>query len=167
MAEINENVKCIKAADLFSLTNEIIAHGGQAWITVTGMSMYPFLREVRDSVELSKATFENIERGDIVLIRRGNGVFVLHRVLRKRKDCFYMIGDAQQWVEGPLMPGQLQAIVTTIKRKGQVISCDNPIYKACVFIWMLVIPVRYKIFRVGRLAKKLVRKILPKLLSNS
>jgi hypothetical protein len=159
---INSELKLIKAAELFSLTNEIIEQGGRAWITVAGMSMYPFLKEGRDSVELSKACFAQIKKGDIVLIKRVNDVYVLHRVLKVCKDCFYMIGDAQQWVEGPLLPEQLQAVVTRVKRKGHIISCDNILLKLFVFVWRLLIPVRSKILRLLSLAKKVARKIIPK-----
>ncbi len=156
MPEINPKIKLVKAAELFSLTSEILAQDGYAWITVTGMSMYPFLKEVRDSVELSKATFESIKKGDIVLIKRLNGVFVLHRVCKKKKECFYMVGDAQQWIEGPLVPEQILAKVTRIKRKGRIINCKNPILKACVTIWMFVLPIRFTIFKLARTAKKIV-----------
>lgn len=159
MSEVNKKMKYVKAAELFSLTREIIDQDGHAWITVTGNSMYPFLKGDRDSVELSKTSFKEIKRGDIVLIRRLSGAFVLHRVLKKGKDSFYIIGDAQQWVEGPLTAEQLQAIVTSIKRKTRVIKCNNPLYKAGVFVWMIVIPVRYRIFSVVRLARRLLRRV--------
>ena len=159
MSEVIEKTKLVKAAELFSLTSEILAQGGHAWITVTGMSMYPFLREAIDSVELSKASFASIKKGDIVLIKRMNGAFVLHRVFRKKKDCFYMVGDAQQSVEGPVLPEQLQAVVTKIKRKERTINCDNLLLRACVSLWMIVVPIRYKIFKVFRVSKKLIRKV--------
>lgn len=159
MSEVIEKTKLVKAAELFSLTSEILAQGGHAWITVTGMSMYPFLREAIDSVELSKACFVNIKKGDIVLIKRTNGAFVLHRVCKKEKDCFYMVGDAQQCVEGPLFPKQLQAVVTKIKRKERIINCDNLLLRACISLWMLVVPIRYKIFKVFRISKRLIRKV--------
>lgn len=167
MPDLNSEVMLIKAAELFSLTNDIFENGGHVWITVTGMSMYPFLKETRDSVELSKGTFSKIKKGDIVLIKRVTDEYVLHRVLKVNIDCFYIIGDAQQWVEGPLMPEQLQAVVTRIKRNKRVIKCNNLLLKLCVFIWFLLIPVRFKILKLVRLAKSLIKKILRKLRSKS
>jgi len=163
MSVMSENIKLVKAAELFGLTSEILEHGGRAWITVTGMSMYPFLREGKDCVELAKTSFSGIKKGDIVLIKRMDGAFVLHRVCRKEKDCFYMVGDAQQWIEGPLAPDQLQAKVTKIKRNDRIIDCNNPILKACVSVWMLVIPLRYKIFRIARVSKRIAVRISKKL----
>jgi signal peptidase I len=159
MSDLNSEVKRIKAAELFALAKEILDQGSKAWITISGMSMFPILKEGRDSVELSKCDFRQIKKRDIVLIRRVTGEYVLHRVLKKKADSFYIIGDAQQWIEGPLKPEQLQAVVTKIKRKGHVISCTNFVLRAFVFIWMLLIPFRYRIMRTATRGLCLIRKI--------
>lgn len=141
-------LKRVKAAELFPVIADIINQEGSAWITVTGMSMYPFLRDGADSVELSGTSFENIRKNDIILIQRDSGVYVLHRVLKKEKDSFFIIGDAQQWIEGPLRPDQIIACVTTIKRKQYIISCENKLYKIAVALWMLLIPCRHIVFKL-------------------
>ena len=74
------------------------------------MSMYPFLREDKDKVELAMTSFSCIKKGDVVLIKRESGEYVLHRVLKKSMDHFYIVGDAQQWIEGPLLPEQLKML---------------------------------------------------------
>jgi len=142
--EMCESIK-VKAAELFCVIDEIIQNGSSAWITVTGMSMYPFLREDEDSVELSKISYDTVKKCDIVLVRRDCGGYVLHRILKKEKDCFYIIGDAQQWVEGPLKPEQLKARVIRIKREKHIIDCNNMLFKIASRIWMMLIPFRYKI----------------------
>jgi hypothetical protein len=145
----------IKAAELFSAVDEILEQGGSAWITVTGMSMFPFLREGRDSVELSKTSFESIRRGDIVLIRRESGAYVLHRVCKKSGESFFIIGDAQQWVEGPIRSDQLKAVVTGIKKGERNVNMESIIQKLSVELWLFVIPIRNKIFKLGRYVKRL------------
>ncbi len=137
----------VKAAELFGFVDEMLKQGERVWITVTGMSMYPFLREGRDSVELSDVSYDDVKKGDIVLIRRETGQYVLHRLLKKEKDHFYIIGDAQQWVEGPLEPAQLLAYVTRIKRGNRIISCSNILLKSAVCIWLSIVPLRKNIMR--------------------
>jgi hypothetical protein len=159
MSELNPELKVVKAAELFSLANEILERGGRTWVTVTGMSMFPFLAEYRDSVELSKTDFSQIKKRQIVLIRRANGYYVLHRVLKVKPDCFYMVGDAQQWIEGPLKPEQLQAVVTRINRKGRIIPCTNLLLRFCVFIWVLLIPFRGRILYVLRKMRRIGRTL--------
>lgn len=136
-------VKKIKSAEMFPVIKEILEGGGRAWITVTGMSMYPFLREDEDCVELSSASIETIRRGDIVLIQRFTGEYILHRVLRVGKGSFYIIGDAQQWIEGPLLPEQLIAVVTAIKRNKLQFSCHNKLWKLLVRVWINIVPLRH------------------------
>ncbi len=154
-------IKKIKAAEMFGVVKELLSQGTKAWITVTGMSMYPFLREDRDRVELAQGSFGSIKKGDIVLIKRVSGEYVLHRVLRKEKEVFYMIGDAQKWIEGPLLPEQLIAVVTSIKRGKHEISCNNLWWKALTGFWLRIIPFRHIALRgIHRLTgiRRIVRK---------
>ncbi|WP_041225767.1 S24/S26 family peptidase [Dehalobacter sp. CF] len=148
-------VKRVSAAGLFSFVSELIKQGQTAKIPVSGNSMYPFLRDGIDSVEFTKGSFDQIKKGDIVLIQRTNGYYVMHRVFRKYKDCFYMVGDAQQWIEGPLFPEQLVAIVNTIWRKEKRILCSNTWLRILTKIWLILRPFRYFIFKVYRKVRKI------------
>jgi len=80
----------VKSSAIFPVITELLDSGQTARITVTGNSMYPFLRAGRDSVELSKASFQEINRGDIVLIKRTNGIYILHRVIKKPKILLWL-----------------------------------------------------------------------------
>lgn len=155
-------MKQMKAADLFKLVGELFEMDSRVWITVTGSSMYPFLKGDRDSVELSKASFEGLKRGDIALIKRDCGDYVLHRVMKKEKDCFYIVGDAQQWVEGPLEPARLVAVVTRFRRKERTFDCSNRFVRIAVQVWLLLIPFRHMIFRMGSFILHLFRKFMGK-----
>ncbi len=150
-------VKKIKSSELFPVIKEILKEGKTVWITVTGNSMYPFLREDMDSVELSAATLENIRKGDIVLIRRLTGEYILHRVIRKEEDCFYMVGDAQRWIEGPLKPEQLIAVVIEIKRKNHQFTCKNLMWRLMVGFWINIVPFRNYFIKAIRAFSKLRR----------
>ena len=149
------NVKRVKSAEIFPIVSEILTQGGHAWIVVTGVSMYPFLREDKDSVKLTATSFKEIKRGDIVLIKRETGEYVLHRVLRKAENSFYMIGDAQQWIEGPLMPKQLIAVVTAIKKgQSEAINCNNFVWKLLSGMWLNMIPLRHVVFKLIGVIRK-------------
>lgn len=151
-------IKKIKSSEIFPLIKEMLNDGQKVWITVTGMSMYPFLREEKDSVELSATSIDSIARGDIVLIKRVSGEYILHRVLRKKKEYFYIIGDAQQWIEGPLRKEQLVAVVTSVRSRSYQISCQNKWWKLLVAFWINVIPLRSFILKGIRFLVK-IRKI--------
>lgn len=140
---------------MFPIINEIFGRGGRVRITVTGSSMLPFLRENIDSVELSAIEFDDIRRGDIVLILRDTGEYILHRILRKEKNCFYMVGDAQQRIEGPLRPDQLLAFASAIWRGEYRIECSALWWRVLTIIWLIIRPLRSYIFRFYRLSKRL------------
>lgn len=149
----------VKSEYLFPVIIELIQNNQKATITVTGNSMSPFLKEIRDRVELSATSFNEIKRGDIVLIRRKTGYHVMHRVYKKEKDCFFMVGDAQEWIEGPLYPDQLIAIVKRVWRKNREISCDNIIWKFLSLLWLYLRRYRYTIFKINKMFKQFKTKL--------
>jgi hypothetical protein len=153
------NLKTIRSEDLFPAITELLANNQKVRITVTGDSMMPFLRENTDSVELSAADFNSLRFGQIVLIRRTSGLYILHRIVRKRKDCFYISGDAHKWVEGPLYPDHLIAVVTKIWRNNRQISPSNIIWQALSCIWWLRLPIINLLRIPYRLLKKVYKHV--------
>ena len=151
-----------KSETLFPVIQEIIKDGSKTVITVTGNSMRPFLRENVDSVELSKADFNKIFRGDIVLVHRDFGAYVLHRVIRKKKNCFYMVGDNQQWVEGPLRPDQIVAVATAVFRGEKRTDCKNVFLKVLVNAWLGLLPFRPIVRKLLHYPHAIVRRIINK-----
>lgn len=149
-----------KASEVFPAIQDIFDEtGSNVRITVSGDSMLPFLRDGIDSVELSSAEFSELKKLDIALIKRVTGEYVLHRVVRKDSDCFFIAGDAQQWIEGPLRPEQLQASVSAIWRRNKRISCDSKLWRLCSRVWLLCLPFRYFILRLARIPDKLRRVV--------
>lgn len=148
-----------KTIEMIPLVSEILSQDGSVWITVTGSSMYPFLRGGKDQVQLVSCNFDTVKVGDIVLIKRKDiEQYVLHRIYKKDRSCFYIIGDSQQWIEGPLEPQQLIASVVLIKRNNRVIKCSNLFYRFLVLIWFKAIPFRYKILNGHSRYKNYIRK---------
>lgn len=147
-------VRSVKADRVFPAAIELMDNNIRVRITVTGRSMYPFLRENLDSVELKRTDYSEIKRGDIVLILRDNGMYVLHRVLRKEREYFFMVGDAQQWIEGPLNPEQLIAKVTSVWRGNKCITCSTLSWRFLSQLWLCMLPLRYFIIKnFGRLRR--------------
>jgi hypothetical protein len=128
---------------MFPFVEELMDEGIRVRITVTGMSMYPFLRDKKDSVELARSSFAEVQRGDILLVLGDDNTYVMHRLHNKKKDCFYINGDAQQWKEGPYYPNQIIAKVTTVWRENKCIPCTNVEWRVLVVIWQVLYPFRY------------------------
>ena len=127
-----------------------------------GYSMYPLLVPGRDEVILSPLPDRPLRRGDVALYRRDTGILVLHRICRCKEDGYYMVGDNQVQVEGPLGKEQMVGIMSGFVRKGKLFSTDDLWYRALSRIWLVMRPVRRCITVPGAKIKKLVRKLFHK-----
>jgi len=157
---IDKETKVVKAELIFPFVKEILSQGKLVRITVTGSSMYPFLREAIDSVELSGGCFSDLRKGDITLIKRENGQYILHRVLLVKADSFFIVGDAQQWVEGPLYEKQLIAIASAIYRKDFRISCYGRLWRIASFLWLKLLPYRKPLITYFKKLRKIMKVAL-------
>lgn len=134
---------------------KILQTGKQAMIPISGSSMTPFLCAQRDFVLLESSKDHAIKKGDIVLFRRPTGKFVLHRVWSVNKETFKMVGDGQQFIEGPISASQIKAVVIAVKRKGKWLkkwSFENLFFQ---WIWIRVIPFRVKILQLYSFVKNI------------
>lgn len=87
------------------------------------------------------------------MVRRTDGHYVMHRIIRKANDCFFIVGDAQQWIEGPLFPEQLVAVVSVIWRKDKRISCINSWWRLLSRLWLYLRPFRHFLLRAKKKIK--------------
>ena len=79
-----------------------------------GDSMWPFLKNKKQTVIIDKAYSDIIEY-DVILYSRENGDNILHRVIQITDDCFVCSGDSQ--------------LATEIVKKEQVIGVMVGFYK--------------------------------------
>lgn len=124
-----------------------------------GYSMYPLLVPGRDEVILSPLPKRPLRRGDVALYRRDEGLLVLHRICRCKNDGYYMVGDNQVQIEGPLREDQMIGIMTGFVRKGKLFSTDDLWYRIFSRIWLVMRPVRRCITVPGAKIKKIVRHL--------
>jgi len=150
------NVKSVNMEDLSPLIEELINSGTDIVLTVTGNSMFPILKDKRDRVLLTKVD-GSLKKYDIPLYIRDNGQYVLHRIIKVKKDCYHLNGDNQTFVEKPIYHHQIKAVVKEIVRGGRVIRLQHPWYLLYSRIWVWffalrkpMITVYYKISRFLR-----------------
>lgn len=141
----------LNSREFFPLLEKLLGDGHHVKITVTGSSMSPFLRDGVDHVELTPVDFETLRRGDIVLARRKDGEYVLHRVVRIRNNMFFLVGDAQVVQEGPLGKEQLLARVGKVHRGSLEINSSNPLWRALSCCWFYSLFARRVIIAMKRL----------------
>ncbi len=152
-------VHFMPAEDYFTLIRSMLDETGQASVRVTGISMRPLLENLRDSVIIIKP--EHLHIGDIVLFDRLNGRYALHRVIRKRKDGFTMAGDNQWFVERKLPYDQITGVVTSINRKGRIISCRKLSMQIYAQVVVLLTMPRIYLYRLAKRTYRFIRIIGP------
>lgn len=128
-------------------------------LPVLGSSMAPFLVHRRDTVWLSAPT-RPLKAGDIVLYRRRNGEYILHRVRSVKGGVYTMIGDAHTVSEPGIAPAQILGIVTHALRKGKTQQPGTFWWEFFARFWVRVIPLRPIFLRVYTAAGKLFRRSL-------
>ena len=61
-----------------------------------------------------------MKRGDMAFFRLRNGAYVMHRICRvDGEGRYYLVGDEQTVIEGPILPEQVFGVVTQVFRKGR------------------------------------------------
>jgi hypothetical protein len=144
---MDNEIKRIRSFQLFEIAEDMLADGQSVIITVVGNSMYPFLRNKVDSVELYRESYDNIRVNDIVVGRIGKR-YILHRVYKKYDDKFIMLGDGNFSTDGPYLRENLICKASAIYRKDKRISCNSLSFKFLSIVWKLLKPFRAKIFKV-------------------
>lgn len=146
-----------------SLALSMLKSGQALKITPQGYSMCPFFVGGRDDVYLVPPKFP-LKKGDIALFQRADGTYVIHRVYRIRKSenttLYYMLGDNQTWIEGPILEPQIHAVTTQIMRKGKLIDCSsNKTYRFLSMLWLHMRPIRPLFINFWNRIKPAVHKI--------
>lgn len=140
----------------------LIKSGQSVQLYPQGYSMYPLLVPGRDEVILSPLPDRPLRRGDVALYRRDTGILVLHRICRCKRDGYYMVGDNQVQMEGPLRKEQIIGMMTGFVRKGKLFSVSDLWYRILSGTWLLMRPVRRCIMVPGAKIKKIVRHLVRK-----
>ena len=135
----------------------LLEQGRSIQVKPQGYSMYPLFVPGRDEAIIEKAESVRLKRGDVVLYRREGGILVLHRIWRVRKEGFYMVGDNQSEVEGPLQGEQIKGILTGFIHNGKYVSVKNPVYYLAGRLWLFLRPVRPVLSRIAAAVKRMFR----------
>lgn len=136
---------------------QLLEEGNRIRVKPQGYSMYPLLVPGRDEVVIEREDPSGLRRGDIVLFRREGSILVLHRICHRRRDDFFMVGDNQKQVEGPIGITQIKGKVTTVIRDGRTISVENQLYRMYSCLWLWLRPLRPMLSKMVHRLKTLFR----------
>lgn len=133
--------RVVDTNEYVTVLRELAGEGRVVSMLVVGSSMSPFLCHKRDYIYFTKPDRE-LRRGDMVFYQRDTGQYVMHRIYKRKKDDYYMVGDAQTQIEGPLRGDQIFARIIKVKRKGRIIEPGNFWWEFFEHVWIRIIPLR-------------------------
>lgn len=148
---------------------ELLRGGETVEITPQGNSMHPLFESGRDRVTIEPVREVDgtvtstpsplAKPGDVVLYRRPHeGILVLHRVYKRvRTDesySYYMIGDNQLEVEGPLGEECILGVMTSFVRKGRFHTVNNLWYRMFFGLWRVMTPIRGGVIKFSKIFRK-------------
>lgn len=136
----------VNTREYVSVLKELVEEGREVSLLIAGSSMSPFLIHQRDYIYFKQPDRE-LKKGDMVFYQRESGQYVMHRILRIGADGYYMIGDAQQEVEGPLRREQIFALITKVQRKGKWLEPGDLVWEFFEHVWIHMIPFRRSIMK--------------------
>ncbi len=155
----NIQQKQVETKFLLPFLEEMFAAGKQVRMTVTGISMFPMLRDRTDSVLLQRA--EKVKKFDIILFVRTTGEAVMHRIVACSPEGYTLLGDNQIDVEGPIKEEQVMAKVVGFYHGDYYVSCKTWWYRIYSILWGSAKESRKWLYplaiRVARVIKRLKR----------
>ena len=140
-------MRVIDTWEYVSALREVTESGQEAGMRIWGSSMAPFLVHGRDWIYFSRPA-RPLKKGDMVFYQRTDRQYVMHRICRISGGGYYLVGDAQTRVEGPIAEGQIFALVTRVKRKGKELSQGSFCWDFFAGPWLLLRPMRPVILRL-------------------
>ena len=138
---MKSNIKVLSPEELMPSLLELLEETDNVPLVISGSSMTPFLVHHRDTVYLSKIS-RPLKRGDMILYRRANGKYILHRIYRTEPNTYTLVGDAQTTLEQGISPDQVLALVTAVHRKGNLLKPGSFWWEFFRRIWIRLVPLR-------------------------
>ncbi len=144
-----------------SFEQELKTHGKLIYPNA-GISMLPLLRQHRDLMVISRRPEGRLRKHDAVLYKRG-GKYILHRIVKVRKDDYVIRGDRQWRHERGVKDAQIIGVLSAVVRDGREIPVTDEKYLRSVSLRYGFYPFRAPVlfFRdlLGRTKRKLARYV--------
>ncbi len=135
---------------------EVLEKEGIFICTTVGTSMYPMLRDRRDTVVIRPVS-GRLKKYDIPLYRAGDK-YVLHRIIKVLPGKGYFIrGDNCFLTEKNIPDDAVIGVLTEFIRNGKTFTVDSFGYKLYYRIWVFLHPAVCAAKRIRAATKKTMR----------
>ena len=136
---------------------QLLKDGNIIRIHPQGYSMYPLFLPGRDEALIESVCADACKKNQVVKYPPEYGNLVHQRKFRNKYDGFYLVGDNQREVEGPLRPSQIIGRLVAFVRDGKEISVRQSFYRFLSSLWLFLLPVRPLCFRLSAYFRTILR----------
>ena len=143
----------VDTREYVAVLKEMVDQGMEVSMTVSGTSMEPFLIHNQDRIFFQKPKGP-IKKGDMVFFQRKTGEYVMHRIMRVRDHQYYLAGDHQTFLEGPIEESRIFAKVVSVERAGVWLSEDDRVWRFYAVWWRRLFWVRKVVNKLKRILGK-------------
>ena len=103
---------------------EVLEKDNELFFTNVGYSMYPLIKQREDILHIVKS--DTYKKGDIILYKSDIDHYVLHRILKIKKDKIICAGDYNYFKDKPITDKQVLGLLLSIKKKdGKTIDLSK------------------------------------------
>ena len=136
-----------------------LAKNGRIVYPNKGTSMLPLIRQNKDLMIIEKPQ-GRIKRYDAVLyVRKRDGAYILHRVLRVKEDGYVICGDNCTRFEWGITDEDIIGVLTGVIRNGKELKATDFKYRLYVHLWCDLIFIRLPLTYICRCCILGLRKI--------
>ena len=143
----------VETREYVSVLRDMVEQGMEVSMEIAGTSMEPFLVHKRDRIYFRRPE-ETIKKGDMVFFQRKTGEYVMHRVMMVKDKQYYMAGDHQTFLEGPIEKKQIFAKVVSVERDGVWLTEEDKLWKFYAVWWRRLFWVRKVVNKLKRIIGK-------------
>ena len=123
-------------------------------VETKGTSMQPLLVSGRDKVCIEKLKTKP-KKHDVILYKRSDGTYILHRVKKAYKNTYTMWGDNHSAVEYGVTNEQVLGILVGYYKCEKYIDINKSFkYKLYKLFWCNCVLVRKVVFKLRKIFKK-------------
>lgn len=124
--------------------------------------MMPLIRQGKDLVLISKKPEGRLKKYDVPLYKRDSGQYVLHRIIKVRKNDYVLCGDNRRHRETGISDRHIIGVLTAVIRDGKKLPIASFRYRLYTHLWCDLFYVRAFLILCRDILKSIKRKLCRK-----
>ena len=122
---------------------DAIQENGEIITSTVGISMYPMLRNRKDTVVIERVN-RPLRKYDVPLYRDKSGKLLLHRIIKVTENGYVIRGDNRYYKEYGVKESDIIGVLKAFWRKGKYYDCAKSVtYRIYVRLVCVSYPLRY------------------------